>query len=197
MATTKTEEKLNIQGLSVNLKEGYLYIEHTPQSITASGVMLGKIATEEGNKQVNQGMLDCLLLFVPHFLMIIEMPGFKSFTADYIENEEAIKDENLKGFYVNGFSISAKGGVTIKGGVKTKSGRVTAMNAPLTSVDPEASNYEHAGDLQRLIDIACMKAGEYFLEGKFGVDLFNQPKEGDNDEGKDIALHAAADKGNK
>jgi hypothetical protein len=54
MATTKTEEKLNIQGLSVNLKEGYLYIEHTPQSITASGVMLGKIATEEGNKQVNQ-----------------------------------------------------------------------------------------------------------------------------------------------
>jgi hypothetical protein len=71
------------------------------------------------------------------------------------------------------------------------------MNAPLTSVDPEASNYEHAGDLQRLIDIACMKAGEYFLEGKFGVDLFNQPKEGDNDEGKDIALHAAADKGNK
>jgi hypothetical protein len=122
-------------------------------------------------------MLDCLQLFVPHFLMIIEMPGFKSFTPDYLENEEAVNDEALKGFYVNGFSISAKGGVTVKGGVKTKSGRVTSMNAPLTSVDPDATNYEHAGDLKRLIDIACVKAGEYFIEGKFGVDLFNQPKE--------------------
>lgn len=191
----QTEEKLNIQGLSVNLKEGYLYIEHTPQSVTASGVMLGKIATEEGNKQVNQGMLDCLALFVPHMLMIIEMPGFKSFTPDYMENEEAISDENLKGFYVNGFSISAKGGVTIKGGVKTKSGRVTSMNAQLTSIDPEVSNYEYAGNLQRLIDIACIKAGEYFIEGKFGVDLFNQPV--DKDTVDSVSINAAADKGDK
>jgi hypothetical protein len=105
------------------------------------------------------------------------MPGFKSFKPDYLENEEAINDQSLIGFYCNGFSISANGGITLKGGVKTKSGRVTSMNAPLTSIDPEASNYEHAGDLQRLIDISCTKAGEYFIEGKFSTDLFNQPKE--------------------
>lgn len=190
----KKEEKLNVQGLGVNLKEGFLYIEHTPSSVTASGVMLGKTVTEEGNKQVNQGVLDLLQLFVPHMLQIIEMPGFKSFTPDYIENEEASTDDQLKGFYCNGFSISSKGGVTLKGGVKTKSGRVTSMNASLTSIDPEASNYEHAGDLQRLIDIACKKAAEYFIEGKFGVDLFNQPDKG---EVENVAFHAAAEKGNK
>lgn len=173
----QTEEKLNIQAMSVNLKEGFLYIEHTPQVSTKGGTILGKTVAEEGNKQVDQGMLDCLQLFVPHFLMIIEMPGFKSFAPDYLEDETAISDEALKGFYVNGFSISAKGGVTVKGGVKTKSGRVTSMNAPLTSVDPDATNYEHAGDLQRLIDMACAKACEYFIDGKFGVDLFNQPKQ--------------------
>ncbi len=179
------KNKLNIQGLNINLKEGFLTIDHTPSTVTASGVMLGKTVTEEGNKQVNQGMLDCLQLFVPHFCMIIEVPGFKNFTKDYIENEEAATDEKLKGFYVTGFSISAKGGVTIKGGIKTATGRVTSMNAPLTSIDPEASNYEFAGDLQRLINIANLKAEEYFIDGNFGVDLFNQPK----DESKAEAQH--------
>lgn len=190
----QTEEKLNIQAMSVNLKEGFLYIEHTPQVSTKGGTILGKTVTEEGNKQVNQSMLDCLQCFVPHMLMIIEMPGFKSFAPDYLEDEQAVQDEALKGFYCNGFSISAKGGITLKGGIKTKSGRVTSMNAPLTSVDPDATNYEHAGDLQRLIDIANAKATEYFIDGKFGVDLFNQPNPDEKEQGENIALHAAADK---
>lgn len=182
MADNKKEEKLNIEGLSFTLKEGFLFMDHRPSTITKSGVQLGKIVSEQGDKPVNKGMVDCFQLMVPHMLMIIEMPGYKSFKPDYLENEEAIDDANLIGFYCNGFSISAKGGVTLKGGVKTKSGRVTSMNAPLTSIDPEASNYEHAGDLQRIIDMACTKAGEYFIDGKFSTDLFNQPEEKEKEE---------------
>ena len=181
MTTTKKEEKLNIQELSVSLKERNLYIAHTPTALTKSGKLLGKVTTEEGNQRVHKDVINALQCLVPHMLMIVEMPGFRKFTDEYLENEEAVEDNNLKGFYVTGFSISAKGGLTIKGGVKTESGRVTTMNAPLTSLDAESSNYEHIDDLNSIIETLIDEATKYFIDGKFGegaqTDAFNQQKE--------------------
>jgi hypothetical protein len=72
MAENKKEEKLNIEGLSFTLKEGFLFMDHRPSTITKSGVQLGKIVSEQGDKPVNKGMVDCFQLMVPHMLMIIE-----------------------------------------------------------------------------------------------------------------------------
>lgn len=168
--SNKKEEKLSITEVHVSNKERFLTITHDITQITKGGKMIKMAGVIwPGNQPVHQDLLDQLQLLVPHALQIIEMPGFKTFNAEYHKDKLAITDDELKGFYISGFSISAKGLITLKGGIKTEGGRVTSINAPITSLDLETSQYEQIVPLVENIERIFAECDGYFINGKFGA----------------------------
>lgn len=175
------KETFNISKLSVDNKEKTLYAEWTESEVGKSGKILINQVTKQGNQPVTDEMMKLLRLFVPHFLMICEVPEFTDYTFDYLKKKSALNDAEIKRFFVSGFSISAKGLITLTGGVRREDGRVTSMNAPVTSTDLEQSPYDHVKALNVLIESAFECAYQYFKEGVFGqavqTDAFDQPEE--------------------
>lgn len=167
--TTTQDQPLNISELSVSNKEKHLTIMHNMTMITKGAKMLNLPGViYPGDQPVHNDLLEILQQIVPHFLMIIEVPGYKLGKPNYLTDKTALADEKLKGYYVSGFSISSKGMLTLKGGIKTEGGRVTSMNAPVVSTSLDDNNYAYIEHLVGLIEAAKHEGNYYFIDGKFG-----------------------------
>lgn len=170
---TKTEEKLNISKVAVSNKEKSLTIVHDESKVMPSGKILvspGKVWP--GNQPVHPDLLDTLQEFVPHFLMKIGMPGYKTFTSDYIKKRKALGDDSLTGFIVLSVSIGDKGLMNIVGGVKHDNGSIAAINANNISLDPDVNQF--GKELSIVWENLCEHAHEYFIDGKFGQGAQNE-----------------------
>lgn len=161
------EEKLNISKVAVSNKEKSLTIVHDESKVMPSGKILvspGKVWP--GNQPVHGDLLDTLQQFVPHFLMKIGMPGYKTFTSEYIKKKKAIGDDNLTGFIVLSVTIGEKGLMNIVGGIKHDNGSIAAINANNISMDPEVNQF--GKELNIIWENLCEAAHDYFIDGKFG-----------------------------
>lgn len=168
-----TQKKENIQftKISVSNKERTLYVEKTNSRVTPNKdkSSLNSLAPEDFDQPVHPDFLAELQLFVPHWILRIGLPGFAGkITAEYLKKKKALTDEDLKGFYVSGFSISAKGLINIIGGCKNEDGQVTSMTAPLFSLDLDNSKYAYAKEVTVLVENCFEHATDYIQNGKFG-----------------------------
>lgn len=163
------EEKLNISKVGVSNKEKELSIVHDESTVMPNGkILICTGVSKTGNQPVHQDFLDQLQLLVPHLLMICEVPGHKNYTADYLKKKKALNDNDIQGYFVSGFSVTANGLINIIGGIKTASGKVTSMTAPLTSLDLENSQYTFVKELMVIKESIEDEVHAYFREGKFG-----------------------------
>lgn len=176
-----SEDKLQI--LSLHVDRGTLKpsIVHNTTIILKNGKMLELPETVwNGQQPVKKELLDTLQLMIPHMLLIIGLPQYKIARPNYLTEKAALTDEKLKGYFVNGFSISDKGVLTIKGGIKSKEGKVTPLNAH-TFTNPDTSNYPFLDNLNSLHEEANEQLMEYFIDGNFGdggqPDLWQQGEE--------------------
>ncbi len=161
------KEKFNISKLSVDNKDKTLYAEYAKASVTKGGI-LNTGETAQGDQPVKKELLDILQLMVPHLLTICQVPGHKNYSAEYFNKKHALTDEKIQGYFVSGFSVSNKGLISIVGGIKTDSGRVTSMVAPITSLDLETSPYTFVKNLNVLVESGFELAYQYFTDGSFG-----------------------------
>jgi hypothetical protein len=169
----KTEEKLNISKVAVSNKEKSLTIIHYESKVMPTGkILVSAGKTWPGNQPVHPDLLDTLQEFVPHFLMKIGMPGYKTFTADYIKKRKAIGDTNLEGFVVLSVTIGDKGLMNIVGGIKHDNGSIAAINANNISLDPEVNQF--GKELNIIWENLCEAAHDYFIDGKFGQGAQNE-----------------------
>lgn len=164
------EEPLNIQAMSVSNKEKHLTIVHNMTMVTKGAKMLNLPGVVyAGDQPVHDDLIDLLQQLVPHMLLIVEVPGFKLGKPNYLTDKVALTDEKLKGYYCSGFTISSKGMLTVQGGIKTESGRVTPLNAPVVSSNLDENNYQYIEHLMSLIDQLKQACNHYFIDGKFGM----------------------------
>lgn len=169
------EEKLNISKVGVSNKEKELSIVHDESTVMPNGKILICIGVSKtGNQPVHSDLLDQLQLLVPHLLMISEVPGHKNYTADYLKKKKALTDNDIKGYFVSGYSVTANGLINLIGGIKTASGKVTSMTAPLTSLDMENSQYTFVKELTVIKENIEDEVHAYFHEGKFGQGAQNE-----------------------
>lgn len=161
------EEKLNISKVGVSNKEKTLTIVHDESKVMPSGkILLSPGKVWPGNQPVHADLLDTLQLFVPHFLMKIGMPGFKTFTSEYIKKKKALNDESIIGFVILSVSIGDKGLMNIVGGIKHDNGSIAAVNANNISLDPEVNQF--GKELNIIWESLCDRCHDYFIDGKFG-----------------------------
>lgn len=166
-----SKETITFTKISVSNKERTLYVEKTNSRVTPNKEKpsLNSDAPEQFDQPVHPDFLAELQLFVPHWVMRIGLPGFAGyFTPEYLKKKKALTDEKLKGFYVSGFSISAKGLINIIGGCKNEDGQATSMTAPLFSLDLDSSKYSFAKEVAVLVENCFEHATDYIQNGKFG-----------------------------
>lgn len=163
------EEKLNISKVAVSNKEKELTIVHDESRVMPSDkILICTGISKTGNQPVHPDFLDELQLLVPHLLMICEVPGHKNYTADYLKKKKAIGDNDIAGYFVSGYSVTANGLINLVGGIKTANGKVTSMTAPLTSLDLENSQYTFVKELNVIKENIEQHVHDYFIDGKFG-----------------------------
>lgn len=165
-----SKETIQFTKISVSNKERTLYVEKTNSRVTPNKdkSSLNSLAPEDFDQPVHPDFLAELQLFVPHLLMRVGIPGSKNFTADYLKKKKALTDPEIKGYFVSGFSISAKGLINIIGGCKNEDGQVTSMTAPLFSLDLDTSKYPYAKEVNVLIENCFEHCTDYIQNGKFG-----------------------------
>jgi hypothetical protein len=124
--------------------------------------------TRQSFEEPSQSLLDSFKLLLPHYL--IHTKHKQDFTAEYIKNGKAIKDDKLKNFAVNGFTLSGEGEeekVILHGLVfeDDKGMPISTLKIALYNNDAYAYSGNLVEDLENLINELVL-----FLEGNFKKD---------------------------
>jgi hypothetical protein len=124
--------------------------------------------TRQSFEEPSQSLLDSFKLLLPHYL--IHTKHKQDFTAEYIKSGKAIKDDKLKNFAVNGFTLSGEGEeekVILHGLVfeDDKGMPISTLKIALYNNDAYAYSGNLVEDLQNLLQEL-----ELFLDGNFKKD---------------------------